>query len=292
MWRTSVRVPLADLARRHRRDGQGVGGGRGTTDLCFVPSCESTCGRVDTAVLPDSHAQRSEARTQQVDTRADQGGHPTSPTVPRAGSLWTEVPGDVGPGRAGWGRAVAGADGGDGGPGGGGGGGRPGRGGPRRRGGPARRGRRRSGRRGRGGQWPARTAETVVLAAGGALLVLAALTLDAGGRLLVGAAGALLVGLALRDLALRPRLSADPGGVVVRTLTGRTRLPWPGLRGAVPAPPRAGPPPPARRPRRAAAPGGVVVRTLTGRTRLPWPGLRVRLRTTRRLGVLSRLLEL
>ena len=97
-------------------------------------------------------------------------------------------------------------------------------------------------------QWWARTAETVVLAAGGALLVLAALTLDAGGRLLVGAAGALLVGLALRDLALRPRLSADPGGVVVRTLTGRTRL--------------------------------------------PWPGLRVRLRTTRRLGVRSRLLEL
>ena len=97
-------------------------------------------------------------------------------------------------------------------------------------------------------QWRARTAETVVLAAGGALLVLAALTLDAGGRLLVGAAGALLVGLALRDLALRPRLSADPGGVVVRTLTGRTRL--------------------------------------------PWPGLRVRLRTTRRLGMRSRLLEL
>ncbi|HYO35070.1 MAG TPA: PH domain-containing protein [Geodermatophilus sp.] len=97
-------------------------------------------------------------------------------------------------------------------------------------------------------QWRARTAETVVLAAGGALLVLAALTLDAGGRVLVGSAGALLVGLALRDLALRPRLSADGGGVVVRTLTGRTRL--------------------------------------------PWPGLRVRLRTTRRLGVVSRLLEL
>ena len=97
-------------------------------------------------------------------------------------------------------------------------------------------------------QWWARTAETVVLAAGGVLLLLAALTLDAGGRVLVGAAGALLAGLALRDLALRPRLSADPGGVVVRTLTGRTRL--------------------------------------------PWPGLRVRLRTTRRLGVRSRLLEL
>jgi hypothetical protein len=80
------------------------------------------------------------------------------------------------------------------------------------------------------------------------LLALAALTLDAAGAALVGAAGALLLGLALRDVVLRPRLAADPGGVVVRTLTGRTRL--------------------------------------------PWPGLRVRLRTTSRLGVRSRLLEL
>ncbi len=97
-------------------------------------------------------------------------------------------------------------------------------------------------------QWSARTAETVVLGTGGVLLALAALTLDAGGRVLVGAAGVLLLGLALRDAVLRPRLSADPAGVVVRTLAGRTRL--------------------------------------------PWPGLRVRLRTTRRLGVRSRLLEL
>jgi hypothetical protein len=97
-------------------------------------------------------------------------------------------------------------------------------------------------------QWAARTAETVVLGAGGLLLVLAALTLDAGGRVLVGAAGALLLALALRDVLLRPRLSAGPGGVVVRTLTGRTTL--------------------------------------------PWPVLRVRLRSTRRLGVRSRLLEL
>jgi hypothetical protein len=97
-------------------------------------------------------------------------------------------------------------------------------------------------------QWSARAAETGVLGTGGVLLVLAALTLDAAGAVLVGAAGVLLLGLALRDVVLRPRLSADPGGVVVRTLTGRTRL--------------------------------------------PWPGLRVRLRTTRRLGVRSRLLEL
>ncbi len=98
-------------------------------------------------------------------------------------------------------------------------------------------------------QWSARTAETAVLGTGGLLLVLAALTLDdAAGRVLVGAAGALLLVLALRDLVLRPRLSAGPAGVVVRTLTGPTRL--------------------------------------------PWPALRVRLRSTRRLGVRSRLLEL
>ncbi|MGY1653424.1 PH domain-containing protein [Geodermatophilus sp. SYSU D01119] len=97
-------------------------------------------------------------------------------------------------------------------------------------------------------QWAARTAETVVLGLGGLLLVLAALTLDAGGRVLVGAAGVLLLALAVRDVVLRPRLSADTGGVVVRGLSGRTTL--------------------------------------------PWPLLRVRLRTTRRLGVRSRLLEL
>ncbi|MGY1739072.1 PH domain-containing protein [Geodermatophilus sp. SYSU D00684] len=97
-------------------------------------------------------------------------------------------------------------------------------------------------------QWSARTAETVTLGLGGLLLALAALGLDAAGRVLVGAAGVLLVGAALRDVVLRPRLTVDDAGVVVRTLTGRTRL--------------------------------------------PWPGLRVRLRTTRRLGVRSRLLEL
>ncbi|MGR7024596.1 PH domain-containing protein [Geodermatophilus sp. URMC 62] len=97
-------------------------------------------------------------------------------------------------------------------------------------------------------QWSARTAETVTLAVAGALLGLAAVGLDVVGRVLVGAAGLLLLGLAVRDVALRPRLSAGDGGVEVRTLTGRTRL--------------------------------------------PWPGLRVRLRTTSRLGVRSRLLEL
>ncbi len=79
-------------------------------------------------------------------------------------------------------------------------------------------------------QWSARTAETVALALCGSLLGLAALGLDAVGRVLVGAGGVLLLALAARDVVLRPRLSAGAGGVEVRALTGRTRLPWAGLR--------------------------------------------------------------
>jgi hypothetical protein len=79
-------------------------------------------------------------------------------------------------------------------------------------------------------QWRARTAETVTLALGGVLLALAALGLDAVGRVLVGGAAGLLLALAARDVVLRPRLSADAAGVEVRTLGGRTRLPWPVLR--------------------------------------------------------------
>ena len=97
-------------------------------------------------------------------------------------------------------------------------------------------------------QWSARTAETAALTLAGSLLVLVALGIDAVGRVLVGAAGVLLLALAVRDVVLRPWLSAGADGVEVRTMTGRTRL--------------------------------------------PWAGLRVRLRTTSRLGVRSRLLEL
>jgi hypothetical protein len=46
------------------------------------------------------------------------------------------------------------------------------------------------------------------------------------------------------------------------------------------------------RPRLAAGPDGVVVHTWGGRRRLPWDGLRARVRTTRRLGLLSRTLEI
>jgi hypothetical protein len=97
-------------------------------------------------------------------------------------------------------------------------------------------------------QWSPRAGETAALAAIGLGLALGVLVTDAAGRLLLGAAALLLLGLAARDAVLRPRLSAGPAGVVVRTL------------------------------------GGAV--------RLPWPVLRVHVRTTRRWGVRSRLLEL
>jgi hypothetical protein len=46
------------------------------------------------------------------------------------------------------------------------------------------------------------------------------------------------------------------------------------------------------RPRLQAGPEGVVVRTWGAPQRLAWPGLRARVRTTRRLGVLTRTLEI
>ncbi len=46
------------------------------------------------------------------------------------------------------------------------------------------------------------------------------------------------------------------------------------------------------RPRLAARPDGVVARTWSGDVHLPWPGLRVRVRATRRLGLVVRTLEL
>jgi len=46
------------------------------------------------------------------------------------------------------------------------------------------------------------------------------------------------------------------------------------------------------RPRLSAGPDGVVVRTWVGPRRFAWEGLRTRVRTTRRLGVLTRSLEI
>ena len=79
-------------------------------------------------------------------------------------------------------------------------------------------------------QWSPRPAETAALAVVGLGLLLALLFLDVAGRLLIGAAVLLVVLLVIRDVLLRPRLSAGPEGVVVRTLGGRRELPWAGLR--------------------------------------------------------------
>ena len=46
------------------------------------------------------------------------------------------------------------------------------------------------------------------------------------------------------------------------------------------------------RPRLVAGPEGIAVRTWGAPQRLTWPGLRARVRTTRRLGVLTRTLEI
>jgi hypothetical protein len=79
-------------------------------------------------------------------------------------------------------------------------------------------------------QWSPRPAETVALAAVGLGLGLALVVLDAAGRVLVGAGALLLLVLAVRDVVVRPRLTAGPDGVDVRTWTRGRHLPWRGLR--------------------------------------------------------------
>lgn len=79
-------------------------------------------------------------------------------------------------------------------------------------------------------QWSPRAAETAAVAVVGLGLALAAVALDAAGRLLVGAAALAVLALAAHDALLRPRLSADDRGVAVRRLGGTAELPWPRLR--------------------------------------------------------------
>jgi len=75
-------------------------------------------------------------------------------------------------------------------------------------------------------QWSPRPGETAALAAVGLGLALALVVLDAPGRVLVGAGALLLLALAVRDVLARPRLSAGPDGVDVRTWTRGHHLPW------------------------------------------------------------------
>ncbi len=79
-------------------------------------------------------------------------------------------------------------------------------------------------------QWSPRRAETVALAAIGLGLALAVLVLDAAGRVLVGTAAVLVLGIAVRDVVVRPRLAAGPVGVDVRSWTTHRHLPWALLR--------------------------------------------------------------
>lgn len=69
------------------------------------------------------------------------------------------------------------------------------------------------------------------MAAAAALaLGLALAFLDTPGRVLVGTATVALLLLVAHDLRARPRLSAEPDGVVVRSWTGSRHLPWVRLR--------------------------------------------------------------
>src|SRR3954466_1902267 len=79
-------------------------------------------------------------------------------------------------------------------------------------------------------QWSPRRGETAALAAMGLGLAVAAAFLDAAGRVLVGAGALLVLVLVVRDLVARPRLSAGPDGVDVRSWTRARHLPWRGLR--------------------------------------------------------------
>lgn len=75
--------------------------------------------------------------------------------------------------------------------------------------------------------WTTRTAETVLSAALGVVSLAGAFAVaDSPGRVLVLLGAALFLGQAARDLLLRPRLEAGPGGVDVRRLSGRLHLPW------------------------------------------------------------------
>jgi hypothetical protein len=77
--------------------------------------------------------------------------------------------------------------------------------------------------------WSPRSGETAALAVVAAGLGLSLVVLDAPGRVLVGTAVVLLLIVVAHDLWARPRLTAGPDGVDVRTWTGRRHLPWPGL---------------------------------------------------------------
>jgi hypothetical protein len=78
-------------------------------------------------------------------------------------------------------------------------------------------------------QWSPRPAETGALASIGLGLALAVVLVDVTGRVLVGLAALLVLGVVVRDVVARPRLAAGPDGVDVKGWTTPRHLPWPGL---------------------------------------------------------------
>ncbi len=75
-------------------------------------------------------------------------------------------------------------------------------------------------------QWSPRPVESLALGGVGVLMLLTAIGLDPAGRLLVGVAGFFLLGLALSDTLIRPRLSADAAGLSARAQGRRVSGPW------------------------------------------------------------------
>lgn len=74
--------------------------------------------------------------------------------------------------------------------------------------------------------WAPRWLESIAASVVGVSLLAVAVGLDAAGRLLLGVAGLFLLGLALSDAVVRPRLAADSDGLTVRTLSRRLGAPW------------------------------------------------------------------
>jgi hypothetical protein len=74
--------------------------------------------------------------------------------------------------------------------------------------------------------WSPRPVETASAAAGAVVAVLLALVADPAGRVLALVAAVGLAALTAADLLLRPRLTAEPAGIRLRTLAVRRRLPW------------------------------------------------------------------
>ena len=79
-------------------------------------------------------------------------------------------------------------------------------------------------------QWSPQLGPVVATAVAGVGLALSTLLVDPAGSVLLGAAAALLLGLAAHDAWLRPRLRADEDGVTVRRASGAVTVGWPALR--------------------------------------------------------------